>query len=348
MRVFLVLLLLIAAAAAAGIYAARTEPTSSIIDTVLAPTNDVMAPAVALPDGADRYSAATLASLDLRTCFDETVAFPDGAERASLQRDVRTPPPNGAWRFPDLADYPGLVKLEQLKSELGTQREHCGAARISEHWFMTASHCILDASVMGAPVIDLVLITPDVDVNSDRVSPVPVTGALCHHDFGIDRLRFTNDIALLYVADTTPFEAVEIVKIERSEMSLRRGDLSELYIAGWGNNGNSRFLQGGPVAPERVGSSVLVTARIDGRGPDVGDSGSPLYTRIDGEPVVMGVLASVRSDRPVEQRSAIFVRVKSVRDWLQTAMALCEQDGAFVCGKEIATTQAPISAAEWI
>lgn len=340
MRTFIVFLVALLIGAAAGVYGSRIEPASGMIDQVLEPVPDeVRVPAIALEDGATHYSKDALASLDMQSCFDEVAAFPDGAERVSLQRDARPAPEDGAWTFPNLADHPGLVKVEQLTSTLGTSREHCGATRISEHWFMTASHCVINYQVMSAPVIDLILVTPGTDTYSESVQPVPVTGAVCHHDFGMDAWRFSNDIALLYVADVSLLEAVEIATLEPSDLELRRGDIATLYLSGWGSNGDFRFLQGGEVLPEYVGQSVIVTARIDGRGPDVGDSGSPLYTRLDGQPVVMGVLSNVRTRVPVELKSAAFVRVKGVRDWLETAMTLCEQNGRFVCGVAVPSAE---------
>lgn len=333
MRTVLVFLFALTIGAALGVYGSRTEPTAGMIDEVLAsPVEDETGPAVPLPDGADNYERSVLTDLSIRTCFDEDVQFADDKPRLSLERGVKTPPANGEWVFPDLSDYPGLVKLEKWKSELGTQREHCGAARIAGNWFMTASHCIGNDRVLGAAPNDIVLLTPSVDSDGEGVVPVPATGAICHYDWGTDRHRYPNDIALVYVADASAFADVEIVAIESPDMQLRRSDLSGLYISGWGSNGNSRFLQGGPVAPFQVGDSVLVTQRIGGTGPDVGDSGSPLYTRVDGLPTVVGVLAAVQPGQSDTDRNAIFVRVKGVRGWLETTMALCEQEGRFVCG----------------
>ncbi|MEL6753872.1 MAG: trypsin-like serine protease [Pseudomonadota bacterium] len=334
MRYILILLLLIAAAAG-GIYAAKFEPTASMIDDalegVIEPA-DAPLPVPPLPDGAASYDAAVLASLDMQTCFDAEAKFSDNSERVWLDRAVRATPEPGTWQFPDLANYPGLVKLEQIKSSLGNSREHCGAARIAENWFMTASHCVLDYQALSAAATDLMLLTPAEDIFSEAVETVPVTGAVCHLDFGMDQWRFSNDIALLYVEDTSGLVSVPIATLEPEDSDLRRGDIDAFHIAGWGSNGDFRFLQGGVVAPERVGQSVLVTARIDAKGPDVGDSGSPLYTFIDGEPVVIGVLSNVRRQVPPELKSAAYVRVKGVRDWLETAMAVCGQDGEFVCG----------------
>ena len=332
MRLLLVLFLLLIAAIG-GVLAARLEPTSDYVDAALEPFLNVPVPVIPLPEGALHYSEETLAGLDMQTCFDARARFTGPDERPWLQRDVRVPPAQGEWMFPNLADHPGLVKLEQIKSSLGSSREHCGAARISENWFMTASHCVLNYQVLGAGATDLILVTPDTDAFSENVVAVPVRGAVCHLDFGMDQWRFSNDIALLYVDDTAALEDVAIATLEPEDMNLRRGDIESFYISGWGSNGDFRFLQGSNVLPERMGQSVLVTSRIDGRGPDVGDSGSPLYTRIDGQPIVMGVLSNVRGQVPPELKSAAFVRVKGVRDWLETAMVLCQQDRRFVCGE---------------
>ena len=233
---------------------------------------------------------------------------------------------------PDLQAYPGLVKIEGIRSILGTEREHCAATRISEHWFLTAAHCIIDLDIRTArPTYDVIAVTPSADVNSAETQIVGLTGAVCHAAYGMNRQQYPNDIALFYLADVSAFEAVQIAELETPEHALIPGDLSQTYISGWGKNGGTRYLQGGPVTMIEAGEAVLIGQRIGPRGPNVGDSGAPLYVETETGPLVLGVLSQVTQDSNLDGDRSIYIRSRSVYDWIQRTMLICEQEGRYVC-----------------
>jgi len=124
---------------------------------------------------------------------------------------------------------------------------------------------------------------------------------------------------------------VEIAKLEHGGLQLSHKAFETSYISGWGHNGGSRYLQGGPVRVNLFGESVLVSERIGERGPNVGDSGAPLYIDYGEGPLVVGVLSQVTQDSEAVGETGIYVRAKSIRDWVERAKYLCETDEGYVC-----------------
>ena len=345
MRIFLLVLLCLGFGVVAGVFADRHEQTRSWIEQVYQPASiPTASPVSAVPDlsgltaseteFAGIYSEDTLAQYSIKRCFSS-----EGAEALSerpwLKRqenwvgltDLTEPE-----TFPDLGEYPGLVKIEIIHSRRGSDREHCGAVRVDEHWFLTAAHCIeTEDPARALPVYDIIMLTPGLDVRAAEIKAAPIKGAMCHAEHGVSRLRYSTDIALFYVEDVSAFAAVSVANLERSSQHLRRDAFSKAYISGWGSNGGSRYLQGGPVSIIQHGESVLVSERVGERGPNVGDSGAPLYIDYGEGPLAVGVLSQVTQDLEAFGETGIFVRIKSIHDWIERTKAVCEDDGKFVC-----------------
>ena len=47
--------------------------------------------------------------------------------------------------------------------------------------------------------------------------------------------------------------------------------------------------------------------------------------------MVVGVLSQVTQDEETLGDTGIYVRAKSVYDWIERTKAVCEKDGAYVC-----------------
>ena len=344
MRGFVLFFLALMMGGALGIVADRRSPTKDYIDEVygglfgqpvpLMDENDV--PIARTHFGATPFSDAALAPFGIRKCLNRVE--PDAPDQLPvwLSPDERRPSltdPDIPETFPDLAVHPGLIKIEIIQTPLGTERAHCGATRIAEHWFLTAAHCLESEDPNKAkPTYDVIAVTPATDVRGPDVTVVPVTGAVCHDNHGTSRFRYPNDIALFYLEDVTAFRDVPIATLESDSMRLTPDTLSELYYAAWGSNGGSRFLRGGAMEMREVGEAVLVGRGTEGVSPDVGDSGSPIYVRGQDGPIVVGLLSQVTPDPgPNAGRSAVYVRAKSARGWIERTMAMCEQNGTYVC-----------------
>lgn len=280
------------------------------------------------------YDPKALNSYGIRNCFyglSDLVPL----ERPWLQRDKTYRGLTDITRpevFPELTDYPGLVKIEIIRSKLGSDREHCSAVRVDTHWFLTAAHCFEKENPDRArPLFDVIAVSPALDVLGADTQIEPLKGALCHGEHGVSRYRYTTDVALFFIEDVSAFESVEIATLEHGGQHLTHQDFEKAYISGWGRNGGSRYLQGGAVAISLFGESVLISERIGKRGPDVGDSGAPLYIDYGEGPLVVGLLSQVTQDLESYGETGIYVRVKSIRDWVERVKTVCEVDAEYVC-----------------
>ena len=345
------LLIVLFAGMVAGVLADRTLSLREQIDPVYqkwtdsaAPLGEVIEPneVASLPTtlaGLDiALDADQLAALNLVACYRAQLGAED-IERDWLNLDQIQATQANAPRpdtFPDLSIHPGLVKIELIKSPLGSNREHCGATRISRNWFLTAAHCF-QAKDPGQRIelFDAIAVTPREDVRGADTASVPIKAAFCHAGFGNENgtlwQGYSNDVALFYLEDVDVFSDVQIAPLERAGLQPDNSAYTNTYISGWGRNGASRYLSGGPVQISQFGEALLVTQRIDGVGPDVGDSGSPLYADFGQGPMVIGVLSSVTTSEDETQKPATFVRVKSVLDWTRRGVSVCEENGELVC-----------------
>lgn len=329
MRTLLIILASLIVGAGGALYADRQPDIRWQIDRVFdrfaLPSSDV--------DLESRgVEAATLADYSLEPCF-----FRDPSHADEPPGWMQRPALNAAASertsdrpFPDIEAFPGLVKIEQVLSAGGTQRQHCAATRIAENWFLTANHCVR----MRGPtsqVIDMILIAPAHDVMQPETVIVPIEGAVCHSAWYSDTGKFDDDIALVYVEDTEPLSEVEIARTDLGDMPLPISAGDTAYFAGWGKNGQNRFLQGGPLVVRNVGETFIMVDNGGRFAPCVGDSGGPLYVPTTNGPQVVGVLSSVTVDACPPSDRAFYMRVKSFDVWMRRAMSICEQGGRFVC-----------------
>lgn len=347
MRAFLLLLLLLILGFAGGLYADRVEPSKSWIERHLAPWIKHIAPSrsaaaldpveatpLALPDGDGQHSAGALAGVGASPCFKRAASEPEVAP-PWLQRGRPEPTVFDRGRLaeaPDLADHPGLIKIEIIRQPDGSEREHCAAVRVAEHWFLSAAHCVRDITIQPPkPLIDMIAITPENDVQSETAQAVPISGAVCHSAYAMPRRAFLNDVSLLFVSDVSAFADVPVAVLETDAHDLLPRDMRRTYIAAWGKNGGTRYLQGSRVSIVHAGESILVAERIGARGPNVGDSGAPLYLMYENGPLVIGVLSQVTQDFEQNGARSLYVRLRTINDWITRTIAICEQNGRFVC-----------------
>ncbi len=329
MRYLFVLVLGVVAGSVASFYLDRHPQFRPKIDDAIGMVEKPLADAATTPE---RVFQSVLAINAIKPCFSRNPSF-------DLQPPVweaRTPfgPATQARQaerpYPDLQKMPGLVKIEQILSASGSQRHHCAGTRISEHWFLTAAHCIRMRG-MAAKVIDMVIIDPGEDVMQPETKIVPVTGAICHAAWYSETGKFDDDIALVHVSDVSGLGSVKTATLDSGAAPLPKEVYQQAYFAGWGKNGRNRFLQGGDLTITTIGETFILGDNKGEFAPCVGDSGGPLYVENDGHPRVVGVLSSVTSDSCPPFDRAFYTRVKTLEGWIRTAMKLCRQNETFVC-----------------
>ncbi len=342
MRSLFIVLPLALTAMLGGIAVDRWVPTRSMIDTAIehfSPSPLPADPGFPFQTPLEHWGTAplpseALLSFGVRNCLKLEAVDLSVREGWFQTYQGRTGPAttNRPVTFPKLENHPGIVKLEFIHSPLGSDRSHCGATRVAAHWFMTAAHCFeAEDEVKRTPVYGAMVLTPALDIHSADSTLIPIERALCHSAHGTSRYRYPNDIALFYIEDVAAFANVPVARIENQSLQLSASNFDNAYLAAWGRNGKSRYFQGGQVRLEEVGEAVLVTKPIGEIGPDVGDSGAPLYVDFGKGPIVVGLLSQVTRAEIAEDNTAVFVRAKAVRAWIDRTMAICEQSGRYVC-----------------
>lgn len=338
MRAFFLLVLGLAVGGGLGILAVHKEPTKTLIELHLGPYlsisgNDPVPPLI-LKEGETHFSAEALNDFGIESCFPrQNIADLD--ERPWLNRDVGAAGLYNAEDLPpspDLTNYPGLIKIEGIRSPLGTEREHCAAVRVAEHWFLTAAHCIIDLDITTArPTFDVIAVTPSADVRSAETRVEPLSGAVCHAAYGMNSQQYPNDIALFFIQNVDAFSNVKVAALETPTMGFLPSEFRNTYVSGWGKNGGTRYLQGGAVRMAEIGEAVLIADKVGAKGPNVGDSGAPLYLETADGSVVIGTLSQVTQDSNEDGDRSIYIRTKTMHDWIQRTMLICEQDGEYIC-----------------
>ncbi len=382
MKTIMTALLALLLGGAAGIIASRVEPTRSFLDEDLFGTS----PPLRVKDiGQDmaRFSDAQLAAVGMISCYQDPLlaasAVTDTPDedagdmqadtahgetidrfwRETRRRDrAETPQTSPRLTPPELADLPGLIKLEIILSAGGSERSHCGATRIAENWFITAAHCVS----YDQEVFDIIALPPRVDSLEEGTPIRPVTHAVCHgaSDYFVESGNLLgDDVALLYLADVTGFEDVAVADVDLGRDAVLPADIEALRFAGWSQNSlvterdpenglilrdGSRFLQGGPLELGVYGRQVLRADPVDNLGPCQGDSGGPLYAEIDGETRLLAILSRVTppgsdetdadgnpSDGCRPHKAAFFIRTSGYADWISRIKKTCLQRGRFLC-----------------
>lgn len=326
--IFLILLSLIVGAGGA-FYLDRSSDFRPSIDKII---DQFLPKSATVDEGRDRLSSAVLEDNNMLPCFVRNEDFTEEPPSWLARRPLG---PLSSQKeplrdYPDLSKMPGLVKIEQILSSGGNQRHHCAATRVGQHWFVTANHCVLMRG-SSAVVVDMIIIAPQDDVMQEDAVIVPVSGAICHSAWYSSTGKFDDDIALVYVDDVSRLNDVAIATLDSASTPLGRSEYDDAYFAGWGKNGENRFLQGGPLKIAHVGGAFIMADNGGAFSPCVGDSGGPLYVGRDGKPRLVGVLSSVTTDACPPYDLAFYVRVKSYDVWLRNVMKLCEQSGQLVC-----------------
>ncbi len=277
-------------------------------------------------------SRADMADMSVVDCFHRPASYVSTppvwiTEGVQVDASIPEPAPESVVSPEDL---PGLVKLEQILSEQGSLRSHCAATRISDNWLLTAGHCIQPKG-KNVKLNDVILLAAEKDIADSKTRIIPVDHAVCHKAWQSETGKFDDDIAMLYVADVSHLEGVEIASLDRPENELRLEHYKTSYFAGWGKNGGNRYLRGGALNITLLGEMFILGDNNGGFSPCVGDSGGPLYVRTGDTAVVAGVLSSITREACPPFGQSFYVRIKTFDHWIKRVMRNCEQRGRYVC-----------------
>lgn len=238
-----------------------------------------------------------------------------------------------------LSDFPGLVKMEPREILPGgaIASGHCGATRISEHWFITAAHCLDD------DYDEVLLIAGAETLSSPFAKRVHAVGSICHAAYGGAGNNYVNDIALVRVADEALQElsAIPVARFGATQETLVPMNYRTAHMAGWGltsfRGQLSPSLLSATLTVTGVGPAAIGVESLNGAGPCVGDSGGPLLVDdSDGQPTVIGVLSVVEQNLETQQfcegdYGARYTNLQGFEPWIEAVMNACDT-GNQLCG----------------
>ena len=230
------------------------------------------------------------------------------------------------------AAFPGIVKMEPKRTLAsgGISSGHCGATRIANNWFITASHCLDDT------YDEIDLIATESSLTDPRAVRVKAAASLCHVAYGGARGQYTNDVALIGISDedADAFSAVPIARFGATDKPLGSVNYPQARMAGWGltsfDNGElSNTLLTAELNMVSSGPAIVTVASRDTAGPCIGDSGGPLLIdEADGASKVIGVLSVVEQNPETGEfckgdYNARYTNLQGFTDWIEGVIGVC-------------------------
>lgn len=230
------------------------------------------------------------------------------------------------------ASFPGIVKMEPRRiSESGSVSSgHCGATRIANNWFVTASHCLDDT------YDEIRLIATESDLKDPRATIFEASASICHSAYGGARGQYSNDVALIGISDAAAatLESVPIARFGLTDRPLGPVNYPAARMAGWGltsfDRGElSNTLLRADLQLVSSGPAAITVASTENSGPCIGDSGGPLLIdEADGDSRVVGVLSVVEQNRATGgfcegDYNARYTNLGGYTDWIETTIGVC-------------------------
>ena len=255
----------------------------------------------------------------------------------------------------EIGDHPSVVALVSTGFSSSDQRLFCGGTLVDERWVLTAAHCVLDNFQQALDPASIRVVAGFSDLSlSSPVDEVQVVQVVVHPDFNLNQDLPPNDIALIELAADT---AATVTPLFTGDTSLYTGSLG--VIAGWGaiefdnplRPVYPTILQDATVplvsfedcnAPESydgiLAESHLCAGYVDGEiDACAGDSGGPLYLRVNGEQVQAGIVSfGVGCGLPLFY--GIYTDISFFIPWLSEYISVPEQSAELILTRLESTT----------
>jgi hypothetical protein len=233
--------------------------------------------------------------------------------------------------------FPGIVKMEPRRTLAsgGVSSGHCGATRIANNWFVTASHCLDDS------YDEIRLIATQSNLRDPRAITFQATASLCHSAYGGASGQYSNDVALIGISDETAasLTTVPIARFGITERPLGPVNYPTARMAGWGLTSFERGQLSDTLLQADLelissGPASITVASTESSGPCIGDSGGPLLIdEADGNPRVIGVLSVVEQNRATGEfckgdYNARYTNLAGFMGWMETVIGTCTANPA--------------------
>ena len=313
--------------------ASNTQITDAA-DTATPPA-DTAAPSPAPDDSASEYAGITnLLSVNAARCApsgEDTQTLAEIANAEMATATVSTQAVNATAIT--TSTFPGIVKMEprRVLASGSVSSGHCGATRIAQNWFVTASHCLDDT------YDEIRLIATDSNLRDPRAITFEATASLCHSAYGGASGQYSNDVALIGISDETAaiLTDVPIARFGATDRPLGPINYPNARMAGWGLTSFERgqlsdTLLRADLSLVSSGPAAITVASTENSGPCIGDSGGPLLVdEADGEPRVIGVLSVVEQNRQTGQfctgdYNARYTNLGGYADWMEMVIGTCQ------------------------
>ena len=231
--------------------------------------------------------------------------------------------------------FPGIVKMEprRILASGSVSSGHCGATRIANNWFITASHCLDDT------YDEIRLIATESSLKDPRALVFEATASLCHSAYGGASGQYSNDVALIGVSDETAatLTDVPIARFGATDRALVPVNYPNARMAGWGltsfDRGElSNTLLQADLNLVSSGPAAITVSSTENSGPCIGDSGGPLLIdEADGGSKVIGVLSVVEQNRSTGKfcsgdYNARYTNLAGYLDWIEATIGVCTEN----------------------
>lgn len=172
----------------------------------------------------------------------------------------------------------------------------CTGVIIEENLILTAAHCVYETPVEK---VEVIFGNKIFDPNADKIK---ASRLVVHENY--DDENITNDVALVRLSKNIP-ETYSAIDLEASrQLVLEKGELVTAIGFGVSNTGLLGSITRGtlrtgelPVDEYESGSKLVVIDQSKGVAICFGDSGGPVFTLVNEQPVLVGISSFVNSEK---------------------------------------------------